>query len=156
MSWHQVKRISQRQLDLVAELSTLVKESLPALAKPLQRLNTSHGRLLKRQAALTTPATQDQLREYEKGCSEMAIDLKRIVKTGSGIQPFGKTRPFQEWMGHYQGTERLLALEKQRYNRLAMAYNRIHETFFVNWAAERFELRSRPLFKESKHRMSDG
>ena len=155
-SWRQAKRISQRQLDLVAELSTLVKESLPVLAKPLQRLNTSHGRLLKRQMALTAPVTQDKLREYEKSYSEMTSDLKRIVRTGSSIQPFENSRSFQEWMGHYQGTEHLLALEKQRYNRLATAYNRIYETFFVNWVAERFELQSRPLWKEEIRKARDG
>ena len=147
-SWRQLKRVSQRQLELVPELASLVKESFPGLTRPMRHLKTSHERLLERQAVLRAPITQDQLGGYEKTYSEMTTDLERIVKTVSDVQPFGRSRPFQEWVGQYQGTEQLLTLEKRRYNQLAAAYNRMYEAFFVHWVAERFKLQSRPLFNE--------
>ena len=146
VSWYQIRRMSHRQLDLVSKLASLVNEPFPGLTRPLQRLKISQGRLLESQVGLKAVVTQGQLREHEKSYSEMTADLRRILKTVSDVQPFGRSHPFQEWVGHYQGTEHLLTLEKRRYNDLAAAYNRIHETFFVSWVAEQFKLQSRPLF----------
>ena len=150
ISWRQIRRISQRQLDLVSELTSLVKEPFPGLTRPIRQLKDSQERLLESQAALRAPVTQSQLRGHEKSYSEMTTALERIVKTVSDVQPFGRNRPFREWVGHYQGTEHLLTLEKRRYNHLATAYNRIYEAFFVNWVAERFKLQGRPLFKNGR------
>ena len=149
MSWQQIRRLVQRQLDLVSELTPLVANAPPEFTKPLRLLKETHQALQQQHGALarSVSVTPDQLRDYEKAQEAMAASVERVLRTGPGVVG-SAGRLSHEWVGCYRGTQKLLRAEKERYNVSASAYNRLYGTFFMNWVAEKFHMQGRPLFRK--------
>lgn len=123
-------------------------QAFPRYQRPLKFLEKSHRDLLQRQLTLRHPAiSQNELRAFEGAYEETTKAVERILKTLPNRDLFEKTPHFQEWGGSYEGTRRLLQIEKERYNAAASSYNRLIRRFFVRWVAEKFKFQRRALFR---------
>ena len=146
--WRQIRRLVQRQLDLVSELTLLVANAPPEFAKPLRLLKETDQAFRQKHEAIahSTSVTQSQLREYETAHRVMTTSVERVVRTWPGAS----ANQFQEWLGCYWGVQKLLRTEEARYNVSASSYNRLYGTFFLSWVAEKFKMHNRPTFKETE------
>ena len=148
--WRQIRRLVQRQLDLISELMPLVANAPPEFEKPLRLLKETDQALRQKHEAVThsTSVTQSQLREYETAHRAMTTSVERVVRTWPGAA----ANQFQEGIGCYRGVQKLLRTEEARYNASASSYNRLYGTFFLSWVAEKFRMHNRPIFKETERR----
>lgn len=145
--WGQVQNVYQRRADLVPNLVSTVsgaanfeRSTLTAVTEA--RASVGRAEINPGQA----PATPEQLAQFERAQGQLSSALSRLLVVVERYPELRATSNFQTLQAQLEGAENRIAVERARFNEVAIAYNsaikRIPAVFFA--AAMGF--RERPYF----------
>jgi len=123
--WAQVQNAYQRRADLVPNLVATVKGA----AKFEQETMTAVTQARARVGQVTPPAMTDITKDpaafqrYQQAQQELTSALSRLLVVSERYPDLKATANFRDLQAQLEGTENRIAVERQRYNQAAQAFN---------------------------------
>ena len=145
--WAQVQNVYQRRADLIPNLVNTVSGAANFEKSTLTEITearASVGRVnIDPSKAPTDPS---QLAEFERSQGQLSSALSRLLVVAERYPDLKATGNFQTLQAQLEGTENRIAVERGRFNDVALAYNsaikRVPAVFF----AAAFGFKERPYF----------
>ena len=146
-AWAQVQNVYQRRADLIPNLVNTVSGAANFEKSTLTEITearASVGRTtIDPSKAPTDPA---QLAQFEQAQGQLSSALSRLLVVVERYPDLKATGNFQTLQAQLEGTENRIAVERGRFNEVAMGYNsaikRVPAVFF----AAAFGFKERPYF----------
>jgi len=145
--WAQVQNVYQRRADLVPNLVNTVSGAANFEKSTLTEITearASVGRV--NLDSSKAPTDAGQLAEFERSQGQLSSALSRLLVVVERYPDLKATGNFQTLQAQLEGTENRIAVERGRFNEVALAYNstikRVPAVFF----AAAFGFKERPYF----------
>jgi len=145
--WAQVQNVYQRRADLIPNLVNTVSGAANFEKSTLTEITearASVGRVNIDQSKAPTDATQ--LAEFERSQGQLSSAISRLLVVSERYPDLKATGNFQTLQAQLEGTENRIAVERGRFNEVALDYNstikRVPAVFF----AAAFGFKERPYF----------
>ena len=133
--WAQVQNVYQRRADLVPNLVATVSGAANFEKSTLTEITEARASVGKVQINPGRAPTGAQLADFEKAQSGLTSALSRLLVVAENYPSLKATANFQELQAQLEGTENRIAVERGRFNDLALDYNsaikRVPAVFFA-------------------------
>ena len=144
--WANVESQYQRRADLIPNLVSTVKGYAEHEQETLEGVVSARAR-----ATQTTvnadQLTPETLQQYQAAQGELTQALGRLLVTVEKYPDLKANQNFLELQAQLEGTENRIAVERQRFNTEAKAYNTAIRRFPKNLLASMFGFEQKPYFE---------
>lgn len=146
--WGQVENVYQRRADLVPNLVETVKGAASFEKDTFTQIAEARARVGQVDAtkALSDPATFEK---FQKSQSELSSSLRRLLVVAERYPELKATQNFRDLQVQLEGTENRIAVERKRFNDVALEFNSYRNSFptviFANFFGSKFA--EKPYFK---------
>ena len=144
--WANVESQYQRRADLIPNLVSTVKGYAEHEQETLEGVVSARAR-----ATQTTinadQLTPEALQQYQAAQGELTQALGRLLVTVEKYPDLKANQNFLELQAQLEGTENRIAVERQRFNTEAKAYNTAIRRFPRNLLASLFGFEAKPYFE---------
>ena len=148
-AWAQVENVYQRRADLIPNLVATVKGYAAHESETLEAVAAARANATK------VTVSPDQLDEesiavFQSAQNQLTGALGRLIAIAESYPELKANQNFSELQAQLEGTENRIAVERQKFNEEALAYNRQVRVFPDNIIASIFGLRAKGYFKASE------
>lgn len=148
-AWAQVENVYQRRADLIPNLVATVKGYAEHERETLEAVTAARANATK------VTVTPDQLDEqsiaaFQAAQNQLSGALGRLIAIAENYPDLKANQNFSDLQAQLEGTENRIAVERQKFNDEALAYNRQVRVFPDNIIASIFGLRTKGYFKASE------
>ena len=146
-AWAQVENVYQRRLDLIPNLVATVKGYAAHEQKTLQGVVEARAKLT--QVSLTSDAINnpETLQKFQALQSQMSGALSRLLAVAEQYPDLKANQNFLALQTQLEGTENRIAVERNRFNEAAQAFNTMRRTFPASMIANLFGFKEKSYFK---------
>ena len=148
-SWGQVQNVYQRRLDLIPNLVETVKGYASHESATLEAVANARAKAggvinLPSAEVLNNPQAFQRFQEAQQGLSGA---LQRLLVVSERYPDLKANENFLNLQAQLEGTENRIAVERNRFNETAQAYNTRIRQFPANFVATSLGLQKRPYFE---------
>lgn len=148
-AWAQVENVYQRRADLIPNLVATVKGYAEHERETLEAVTAARANATK------VTVTPDQLDEqsiaaFQAAQNQLSGALGRLIAIAENYPDLKANQNFSDLQAQLEGTENRIAVERQKFNDEALAYNRQVRVFPDNIIASIFGLRTKGYFTASE------
>ncbi len=148
-AWAQVENVYQRRADLIPNLVATVKGYAEHERETLEAVTAARANATK------VTVSPDQLDEqsiaaFQAAQNQLSGALGRLIAIAENYPDLKANSNFSDLQAQLEGTENRIAVERQKFNDEALAYNRQVRVFPDNIIASIFGLRTKGYFKASE------
>lgn len=148
-AWAQVENVYQRRADLIPNLVATVKGYAEHERETLEAVTAARANATK------VTVSPDQLDEqsiaaFQAAQNQLSGALGRLIAIAENYPDLKANQNFSDLQAQLEGTENRIAVERQKFNDEALAYNRQVRVFPANIIASIFGLRTKGYFKASE------
>lgn len=148
-AWAQVENVYQRRADLIPNLVATVKGYAEHERETLEAVTAARANATK------VTVSPDQLDEqsiaaFQAAQNQLSGALGRLIAIAENYPDLKANQNFSDLQAQLEGTENRIAVERQKFNDEALAYNRQVRVFPDNIIASIFGLRTKGYFKASE------
>ena len=145
-SWSQVENVYQRRADLIPNLVNTVKGYAE------HEKSTLEGVIEARAKATSVNVNADNLsaqslQQFQEAQQGLSSALARLMVVVEKYPDLKANQNFMQLQAQLEGTENRIAVERQRFNKAAEAYNKYIRKFPNNLFAGMFGFEKKPCFK---------
>jgi LemA protein len=126
-AWGQVENVYQRRADLIPNLVATVKGAAEFEQETLQ--NVVEARAKVGQMNLEGAPTPEQLQAFQANQDALSSALSRLLVVVERYPELKAVQAFRDLQVQLEGTENRIAVERNRYNETARAYNTARRRF---------------------------
>ena len=145
-AWSQVENVYQRRADLIPNLVATVKGYAEDESDTLESVVAA--RSLATQMTLDAEnLTPEALEKYQKAQGELSNALGRLLMIQENYPDLKANQNFLDLQSQLEGTENRIAVERQKFNEAARAYNTLIRQFPKNIIAGMFGFEKKPYFE---------
>jgi LemA protein len=126
-AWAQVENVYQRRADLIPNLVETVKGAAEFEQETLQNVIEARARV--GQMNVEGAPTPDQLRAFQANQDALSSALSRLLVVVERYPDLKAVQAFRDLQVQLEGTENRIAVERNRYNEAARAYNTARRQF---------------------------
>ncbi len=147
--WANVESAYQRRADLIPNLVETVKGYAKHEKETLEAV-------IKARASATqvkidpTNITPEQLQQFQQAQNNLSGVLKSLLVTVERYPELKADKHFLELQSQLEGTENRIKVERDRFNKAVMQYNKHIRTFPNNFWAKIFGFSEKPYFQSEK------
>lgn len=129
--WGQVQNVYQRRADLVPNLVNTVKGAANFEQQTLTQVTEARSKVGQvTQGALQNITNDPQaFQRFEQAQAGLSSALSRLMVVAERYPELKATQGFRDLQVQLEGTENRIAVERQRFNEAAMAFNQKRESF---------------------------
>lgn len=145
-AWSQVENVYQRRADLIPNLVATVKGYASHEQETLEGVINARSKATQ----LTVNAddlTPEALEKYQKAQGELGSALGKLLAITENYPDLKANQNFLELQSQLEGTENRIAVERQKFNTAAQAYNTSIRQFPRNILAGMFGFDKKPYFE---------
>ena len=146
-AWAQVENVYQRRADLVPNLVETVKgaaafekETVVAVAEARAQV----GKLEVDREVLEDP---EAFARFQQAQDQLSSALSRLIAVSESYPDLKATQNFRDLQAQLEGTENRIAVERQRFNEAALAYDTARNRFPMVLVASMLGFEERPYFQ---------
>ena len=145
-AWAQVENQYQRRSDLIPNLVNTVKGYAAHESETLENVIAARNRAA---SATVNPddITADNIAQYQAAQSQVTSALERLMVVVERYPDLKANQNFLELQSQLEGTENRIAVERQRFNETARAYNTEVRRFPKNLIASMSGFEEYPYFE---------
>jgi len=134
--WAQVQNVYQRRADLIPNLVATVSGAANFEKSTLTEITEARASVGKVQVNLNSaPTDPSQLAEFDRAQGQLSSALSRLLVVVERYPDLKATANFQTLQSQIEGSENRIAVERGRFNEVALAYNsaikRVPAVFFA-------------------------
>ena len=145
-AWSQVENVYQRRADLIPNLVSTVKGYAAHESQTLENVVAARSKAT--QMTLDPEnLTSESLAKYQKAQGELGAALGRLLMIQENYPDLKANENFRDLQSQLEGTENRIAVERQRFNEAARAYNTMIRQFPKNIFAGMFGFEKKPYFE---------
>ena len=145
-AWSQVENVYQRRADLIPNLVATVKGYAEHESSTLE--NVVAARAKATQVTVDpTNLTEEAIAKFNEAQGELSTALGRLLLIQENYPDLKANQQFIELQAQLEGTENRIAVERQRFNEAARAYNTMIRQFPKNIFAGMFGFEKKPYFE---------
>lgn len=135
--WAQVDTVMQRRLDLIPNLVKIVKGYTTHEQETLVMVMKARTRLLDRLSApgRQAPKSGAELNETRIALTGIGMSVGRLLAVVENYPDLKASQNFRTLQDQLEGTENRIAIERKRYNKAVLMYNRGIKMFPGNLVA---------------------
>ncbi|NDV47696.1 LemA family protein [Paludibacter sp. 221] len=144
--WANVESQYQRRADLIPNLVATVKGYASHESETLENVVAARAKATQ----VTVDAdnlTPEKLQQYQAAQGELSSALGRLLMITENYPDLKANKNFLELQAQLEGTENRIAVERQRFNEMAKAYNANIRRFPKNILASMFGFEKKPYFE---------
>lgn len=145
-AWSQVENVYQRRADLIPNLVATVKGYAEHESETLESVVAARSKATQ----MTLDAenlTPEALEKYQKAQGELSNALGRLLMIQENYPDLKANQNFLDLQSQLEGTENRIAVERQKFNEAARAYNTLIRQFPKNIIAGMFGFEKKPYFE---------
>ena len=145
-AWSQVENVYQRRADLIPNLVATVKGYAEHESETLENVVAARSKATQ----MTLDAenlTPEALEKYQKAQGELSNALGRLLMIQENYPDLKANQNFLDLQSQLEGTENRIAVERQKFNEAARAYNTLIRQFPKNIIAGMFGCEKKPYFE---------
>lgn len=145
-AWSQVENVYQRRADLIPNLVATVKGYAEHESETLESVVVARSKATQ----MTLDAenlTPEALEKYQKAQGELSNALGRLLMIQENYPDLKANQNFLDLQSQLEGTENRIAVERQKFNEAARAYNTLIRQFPKNIIAGMFGFEKKPYFE---------
>ena len=145
-AWSQVENVYQRRADLIPNLGATVKGYAEHESETLESVVAARSKATQ----MTLDAenlTPEALEKYQKAQGELSNALGRLLMIQENYPDLKANQNFLDLQSQLEGTENRIAVERQKFNEAARAYNTLIRQFPKNIIAGMFGFEKKPYFE---------
>ena len=145
-AWSQVENVYQRRADLIPNLVATVKGYAEHESETLESVVAARSKATQ----MTLDAenlTPEALEKYQKAQGELSNALGRLLMIQKNYPDLKANQNFLDLQSQLEGTENRIAVERQKFNEAARAYNTLIRQFPKNIIAGMFGFEKKPYFE---------
>jgi LemA protein len=125
--WAQVENVYQRRADLVPNLVATVKGAANFEQQTLEAVTEARAKVGTVQVA--APENEAQFRQFQQAQDQLSGALSRLIAVSEAYPELRATQSFRDLQAQLEGTENRIAVERQRFNDAARAFNTSRDSF---------------------------
>lgn len=146
--WGQVENVYQRRADLVPNLVATVRGAAEFEKSTLEAVTQARASVGRAQvSAPTAPTDPAQMAQFEAAQAQLGAALQRLLVVVERYPELRANQNFRDLQAQLEGTENRIAVERNRYNETAQAYNTARLRFPTNLFASMFGFKEKAYFK---------
>lgn len=146
--WGQVENVYQRRADLVPNLVATVQGAASFEKSTLEAVTQARASVGRAQInAPTAPVDPAQMAQFEAAQAQLGAALQRLLVVVERYPELKANQNFRDLQAQLEGTENRIAVERNRYNETARAYNTARLRFPTNLFASMFGFKEKAYFK---------
>ena len=145
-AWSQVENVYQRRADLIPNLVATVKGYAEHESETLESVVAARSKATQ----MTLDAenlTPEALEKYQKAQGELSNALGRLLMIQENYPDLKANQNFLDLQSQLEGTENRIAVERQKFNEAARAYNTLIRQFPKNIIAGMFGFEKKAYFE---------
>lgn len=145
-AWSQVENVYQRRADLIPNLVATVKGYATHEQETLEGVISARSRATQ---ITVDPQnlTPEEIARYQKAQGELGSALGKLLAITENYPDLKANTNFLELQSQLEGTENRIAVERQKFNETARAYNTAIRQFPKNIVAGMFGFEKKPYFE---------
>lgn len=145
-AWSQVENVYQRRADLIPNLVATVKGYAEHEQETLEGVISARSRATQ---ITVDPQnlTPEEMAKYQKAQGELGSALGKLLAITENYPDLKANTNFLELQSQLEGTENRIAVERQKFNETARAYNTTIRQFPKNIVAGMFGFEKKPYFE---------
>lgn len=148
-AWAQVENVYQRRADLIPNLVATVKGYAQHEESTLQAVVEARANAT-RVTVDPSQLTEENIAAFQAAQSGLSGALGRLLAVSENYPDLKANQNFSELQAQLEGTENRIAVERQKFNDSALAYNKQVRMFPANIVASIFGLSVKGYFKASE------
>lgn len=146
--WGQVENVYQRRADLVPNLVATVRGAADFEKSTLEAVTNARASVGRAQvSAPTAPTDPAAMAQFEAAQAQLGAALQRLLVVVERYPELKANQNFRDLQAQLEGTENRIAVERNRYNETAQAYNTARLRFPTNLFASMFGFKEKAYFK---------
>ena len=145
-AWAQVENVYQRRADLIPNLVETVKGYAKHEQETLEGVIEARANATK-VTIDPTNMTPEDLQKYQAAQGDVTNALSRLIAVSENYPDLKANQNFLELQSQLEGTENRIAVERNKFNEVARAYNTKRRTFPSNIIAGIFGFGDKPYFE---------
>lgn len=126
-AWGQVENVYQRRADLIPNLVATVRGAADFEQETLQNVVEARARV--GQTNIEGSPTPEQLQAFQANQDALSSALSRLLVVVERYPELQAVQAFRDLQVQLEGTENRIAVERNRYNETARAYNTARRQF---------------------------
>lgn len=145
-AWSQVENVYQRRADLIPNLVVTVKGYAEHESETLQGVVDARAKATQTTVDVEN-LTSESLAKYQKAQGELSSALGKLLMIQENYPNLKANQNFLDLQSQLEGTENRIAVERQKFNEVARAYNTLIRQFPKNIFAGMFGFEKKPYFE---------
>ena len=145
--WAQVENAYQRRADLVPNLVETVKGAAAFERQTITAVTDARSRVGQVAVPREVTTNPDAFRQYQQAQDQLGSALSRLLVVAEAYPNLTATQNFRDLQAQLEGTENRIAVERQRYNTTAQAFNTAIRRFPANLVANFSGFKAKAYFK---------
>lgn len=146
-AWSNVENVYQRRADLIPNLVETVKGAANFEQDTLQAVVDARSRV--GQVNLGSAPNAAQLQEFQAAQDGLSSALSRLLVVVENYPQLRATDAFRDLQSQLEGAENRIAVERNRFNEAAQAYNTARRRFPAALFAGMFGFEEKPYFESA-------
>lgn len=146
-AWSNVENVYQRRADLIPNLVETVKGAANFEQDTLQAVVDARSRV--GQVNLGGAPNAAQLQEFQAAQDGLSSALSRLLVVVENYPQLRATDAFRDLQSQLEGAENRIAVERNRFNEAAQAYNTARRRFPAALFAGMFGFEEKPYFESA-------
>jgi LemA protein len=144
--WGNVENQYQRRADLIPNLVATVKGYAAHESQTLEAVTAARAKATQ-VTVDPTSLTPENLQEYQAGLGVLSSALGRLLMITENYPDLKANQNFIELQAQLEGTENRIAVERNRFNEMAMNYNATIRRFPTSLIAAIYGFEKKPYFE---------
>jgi LemA protein len=140
--WAQVQNVYQRRADLVPNLVETVKGAAAFEKDTMTQVAEARAQVGKLTVTKDVLADPEAFKRFQQAQDQLSSALARLLAVSERYPTLTATQGFRDLQAQLEGTENRVAVERQRFNEAAQAFNTKRNTFptalFAGFFGSRF------------------
>lgn len=145
--WSQVENVYQRRADLIPNLVETVKGYMKHERQTFEAIVEARSKVGSIKLDSSIVNDSKRLAEFQRMQRELSGALSRLLVVVENYPQLKANENFLSLQSQLEGTENRIAVERKRYNDLAMEFNALRRRFPSNIIANMFGFKEKAYFK---------
>ncbi|MGC8764672.1 MAG: LemA family protein [Brevinematia bacterium] len=145
--WSQVENVYQRRADLIPNLVETVKGYAKHERQTFEAIVEARSKATSVKVDSSIVNDSRRLAEFQKMQGELSGALSRLLAIVENYPQLKANENFLSLQSQLEGTENRIAVERKRYNDVAMEFNALRRRFPSNIIANMFGFKEKAYFK---------
>ncbi len=149
-AWAQVENVYQRRLDLIPNLVETVKGYAGHESETFIAVTEARASVSKVNVTSDVVNNPEMLQKFQESQSGLSSALSRLLVISENYPELKANQNFLDLQSQLEGTENRIAVERQRFNEAAQAFNILRRRFPSMIVAGMMGLREKAYFASEK------